>query len=159
MVRADDGGPTTRAVVLIDCRTAGYRSESGFERAVVAAASICVSLLQQGWAVSLRQQDGALLTQATWAEGRNGEVDVLWALAQVKLDTAGSRITTGGRDPQEAAFAVRGGAEAPRWASPPMTCLSCEQPTQGILPDALVWDGTGPLAGVWPAGTARLALR
>lgn len=159
MVRAEDSGPTRRAVILLDCRSRGYRSEEGFERAVVAAASICVRLLQIGWTVSLREDSGTCLTPAIWVEGRRGEVDVLRALARVQPDEPGSTIIPPAQDPLDAAYGVCGAADPVSWALPPVTSIVCERPQPGEGGRTLLWDGSRTLASVWTAGTTRLAMR
>jgi hypothetical protein len=159
MVRAEDSGPTRRAVILLACRSRGYCSDEGFERAVVAAASICVRLLQLGWTVSLREDSGTCLPPAIWVEGRRGEVDVLRALACVQPDEPGSTIIPPAQDPLDAAYGVCGAADPASWALPPVTSIMCERPRPGEGGRTLVWDGSRPLASVWTAGTTRLAMR
>lgn len=159
MVRAEDNGPTRRAVVMLDTGPAAYRDEEGFERAVSAAASIAVRLLQLGWAVSVRGPAGASPAAAVWAEGRQGEAAVLTALAGVAL---GGGIPVGRLpdDPVDGAFAITGGGEVSPWFLPPVTTIRTEVPDRGAADGMTgVWDGSRPLADVWVAGANRLVPR
>lgn len=159
MVRAEDTGPTRRAIVLLDTGRSAYRTREGFERAVSATASIAVRLLQLGWAVSVRLPGGESATSAVWAEGRSGELAVLAGLAGA-AEGDGLAVGRLPDDPVDAAFAVTGGATMSRWFLPPMTMIRSETPSPALSGDgSLVWNVGRPLAEVWNAGASRLVPR
>jgi uncharacterized protein (DUF58 family) len=150
MVRTDEHEPVLRTVVALDCRTEAYRTDAGFERAVTAAASVAVALLQAGRSVSLQTPSGGLLTGTRWQEGRQGAAAVLAALAGVTMGEQGA--SSGHGADASPGWVITGSGTAVAQSAPtgaPLRLLTTETPdAQGPsgAAAAVVWDGSSSLA-------------
>jgi uncharacterized protein (DUF58 family) len=155
MVRTDDHEPVRRSIVVLDCAPGTYRTDTGFERAVTAAASLALALLRAGHAVSLRTASGGLLTAARWQEGRPGAAAVLAALATVALgDDAASGQGGDATAPRWLITGSSGAPDRPLQPGSPVRMLATEAAATSSRPDGeppdraarVVWDGSGSLA-------------
>ncbi len=158
MVRAQDPQPTRRAVISLDCSSRGYRTEDGFERAVSAAASIAVWLIDRGWAVSLRTTSGRRLTAQPWPQGQRGQLEVLTVLAALQPDEIGPAAAEAASEPIDASYAVIGSGSRYLSAATNLLVLQTESAPAGARPSPaadIVWDGSTTLAVVWNAAAQR----
>lgn len=147
MVRTADPGPDQRSAVLLDCRPDAYRSDEGFERAVVVAASLTAAFLRAGHEVCLSSAVGGSLTEARWLIGPGGVPSALAALAEVSADEAGRPGSDRQPEPTTSQWLVTGGSGARAWSDHPARVLATEaSPIDGRSAEPLaVWDGSGEL--------------
>lgn len=164
MVRQDEMPWQGRATIVLDCRRAAH-SETSFERAVSAAASVVMACSRRRFLIRLVTTDG---TDTGFAAGSAHVEGILEALATVHLVESGRLTNVVGslrKGPGAGALAVLlGGGSAPsdldavarlRRSAGHLTVVSfATSPKSADVAGAVVVDDANDFASVW-----RLAMR